>query len=243
MPGMRLAVLSDVHSNLEALDAVLADASADRVVVLGDLIGYNADPQAVVSRLIGVGATLLAGNHDLALTRRFDLDWFNAVAAEAIEWTRSRIDDEVYAALSSLDPIARLGDRVLVHGSVRDPAAEYLKDAGAAAASFDAEAFSLGFYGHTHVPYVFSRSNGAVSVRGALAHDGDSLTLDPALRYLINPGSVGQPRDHDPRASYVIVEDERVSWHRVSYDVETAQRKVLDAGLPPVLAERLAVGR
>jgi predicted phosphodiesterase len=240
---MRLAVLSDVHSNLEALDAVLAHASADRVAVLGDLIGYGADPQAVLDRLRGAGATLLAGNHDLALTERFDLDWFNDVAARAIEWTRDHVDGDAYAMLSSLEPILRDDGSVLVHGSVRDPAAEYLKDAGAAASSFAAEEFRIGFYGHTHVPFAYERDRDHAAVRGMALRDGDSLDLESGARYLLNPGSVGQPRDGDPRASYMIVEDGRATWHRVEYDVESAQRKIRDAGLPPMLADRLGAGR
>lgn len=241
MAGMRLAVLSDVHSNLEALDAVLRNAAADRVVVLGDLVGYGADPAAVVERLRDASATLLAGNHDLAATGRFDLEWFNRVAAEALVWTVEHAGDAVLEELSRLSPVLRDGDRILVHGSVRDPAAEYLRDVAGATASFAAEQFTFGFYGHTHVPFFYEQDGGAV--QGRIPRDGDSLVLEAGTRYLMNPGSVGQPRDGDARASCLLVEDGVVTWQRVDYDVQAAQRKIRAAGLPEVLADRLSVGR
>ena len=238
---MRLAVLSDVHSNLEALNAVIDHAHADRIAVLGDLVGYGADPQAVVERLREADAVLLAGNHDMAVTNRFDLGWFNSVAAEAVEWTRRHLDAETYGVLSGLEPLLSEEGRVLVHGSVRDPAAEYLHDAAGAEASFGAAPFDVGFYGHTHVPFAYSHDGSAVCA--LMPREGESMSLDPGLRYLLNPGSVGQPRDGDARASYLIVEGEQATWLRVAYDVERAMEKIRDAGLPGVLADRLAVGR
>src|SRR5260221_473940 len=157
---MRTAFLSDVHANLEALDAVLSHARADRFVVLGDLIGYNADPNAVLGMLGDAGAFLLAGNHDLAATGRFDVGWFNEVAAAAIAWTRAELDRSVAARLTVLEPMAREGDNVFVHGSVRDPAAEYIRTPDLAAASFAAEEFDVGFFGHTHVPMAYVQGNG-----------------------------------------------------------------------------------
>lgn len=237
---MRLAVLSDVHSNLEALEAVLAHADADRVVVLGDLVGYGADPDAVVRRLLECGAFLIAGNHDLAVTERFDVAWFNVVAAEAVEWTRANIEPDIYRSLAALEPKARHDGRLLVHGSVRDPAAEYLRDAYAAAASFEADpSFEIGLYGHTHLPAAYAGSGGSVRRLDC----GEPIVLRGGERHLLNPGSVGQPRDGDPRASYLSLEDDVARWRRVPYDIAGAQGKIRAAGLPAILADRLDAGR
>jgi diadenosine tetraphosphatase ApaH/serine/threonine PP2A family protein phosphatase len=242
MAGMRTAILSDVHSNLEALEAVLDDAQCERVLVLGDLVGYNADPQAVLDLLQTSGTLLIAGNHDLAATGRFNIDWFNPVAATALLWTVDNLDAAALDRLLVLEPLGRDGSRLLVHGSVRDPAAEYLLDADAAAASFGTADFDVGFFGHTHVPAAFELDGGRV--RGlALSGDGDALSLKRASRYLLNPGSVGQPRDADPRAAYLIADGERIEWRRVAYDVARTQKKIRSAGLPDVLAARLEMGR
>jgi len=238
---MRIAVLSDVHANLEALDAVLADASADRVLVLGDLVGYNADPDAVIERLRAESATLIAGNHDLAATQRFDVSWFNEVAAEAIRWTRDVASRQTMSTLAALQPSATDGEQMLVHGSVVDPAAEYLRNAIQARASFDAASFDVAFYGHTHVPAAFAKEGSAVTELPA--GEGQSVALRDGLRFMLNPGSVGQPRDGDPRASYLLVDDGVARWRRVAYDVAATQRKIRKARLPDVLADRLTIGR
>ena len=238
---MRIAVLSDVHANLEALEAVLDDAEADRVLVLGDLVGYNADPDAVIRRLRDDDATLIAGNHDLAATERFDVSWFNEVAAEAIRWTRDVASAQTMSELASLEPAAEDGPNLLVHGSVVDPAAEYLRNALQARASFEAASFDVAFYGHTHVPAAFAEEGGLVAELPA--GEGLSVDLRDGVRLLLNPGSVGQPRDGDPRASYLVVDDGVARWHRVAYDVGATQRKIRRAGLPEVLADRLTLGR
>ncbi|MCA1832450.1 MAG: metallophosphoesterase [Actinomycetota bacterium] len=239
---MKTAVLSDVHANLEALDAVLDEADCDAVIVLGDIIGYNADPQAVIDRLTGMQARCIAGNHDLALTGRFNVDWFNDVAADAIRWTAGQVDDSAFETLGRLEPVERTGSQVLVHGSVRDPAAEYLRNAAAAAVSFSAADFSVAFFGHTHIPAAYAREDERVREL-FLSPEGETLELRADVRYLLNPGSVGQPRDGDPRASYLILDGDRVQWRRVPYDVAETQRKIRATDLPPVLADRLSVGR
>lgn len=245
---MRIAVLSDVHSNLEALDAVLERVraeDAEETWVLGDIVGYGADPQAVVDRLREHGARLLAGNHDLAAVGRFDARWFNKVAAEAIRWTADVLDEEARALLETLQPREGSdGDPVLVHGSVVDPVTEYVTNERVAAASFEADGFGLCFFGHTHLPAVFARRGGGV-VESASLEDGQRFTLDEGVRHMVNPGSVGQPRDGDPRASWLLYDGDArtVVVHRVEYAIEGAQAKIRDAGLPGVLADRLAVGR
>ena len=244
---MRIAVLSDVHSNLEALDAVLAsvdDAGPDEMWVLGDIVGYGADPAAVVEQLRARGARLLAGNHDLAAVDRFDARWFNSVAALAIRWTAEAMNDEALAVLRRLEPrVGGDGSPLLVHGSVVDPVAEYVTNERTAVASFEAEPFKLCFFGHTHLPMIFSNTQGRVD-QDTLT-DGDVVSLTPGARYMVNPGSVGQPRDRDPRASWLLYDADAVTVrvNRVGYDIARAQEKIRAAGLPEVLADRLAVGR
>ena len=245
---MRIAILSDVHSNLEALDAVLAraaEAGASSTLVLGDIVGYNADPREVVERLVSLpNVTLLAGNHDLAATDRFDVTWFNSVAAAAIRWTAQALGPDALQVLRGLVPRVETAEALLVHGSVRDPAAEYVVNAADAQASFDAEEFSLCFFGHTHLPASFV-ADGSGNIVGRPLSDGETVSLEPGSRVMLNPGSVGQPRDSDPRASFMIYDTDEASAvvHRVAYDLATTQLKIRAVGLPDVLADRLAVGR
>src|SRR5919106_1785234 len=191
---MRIAVLSDIHSNLEALDAVLAaadDAGCERVIALGDIVGYGADPDAVIARLADRDAIAIAGNHDLAATGAFDVSWFNEVAAAAITWTTQTIARETKSYLDALSPRRDTSSALLVHGSVRDPIAEYLLAVPDAAASFALDAFPLAFFGHTHLPTVFrAREDGTVS--GWVLDENADLTFAPGERYMVNPGSVGQ---------------------------------------------------
>ena len=246
---MRIAILSDIHSNLEALDAVLRrarDAGATATFVLGDIVGYGADPDAVVARLAEQPtSTLIAGNHDLAATGRFDTEWFNPVAAEAIRWTEAEMDASTQTFLAGLEPRGDSAEGLLVHGSVVDPAAEYVANVEAARESFAAGAFERCFFGHTHLPTLFVDEDGRID--GYALHDGAPVTLarNGASRFMVNPGSVGQPRDGDPRASMMIYDsgDRTAVVHRVPYDIEGAASKIRRAGLPAVLADRLAVGR
>jgi len=246
---VRIAVISDIHSNLEALDAVLdraADEGAETTYVLGDIVGYGADPDAVVARLAEQpSAVCIAGNHDLAATGRFDTAWFNSIATDAIVWTSSVMSDATRAFLSGLEPRGDAPEGLLVHGSVVDPAAEYVMNVGSARASFGAGDFVRCFFGHTHLPTLFVNEGGRID--GRALRDGDPVSLEAngSKRFMINPGSVGQPRDADPRASMMIVDTERVSAvvHRVPYAIETAAGKIRDAGLPSMLADRLALGR
>lgn len=245
----RIAVLSDIHSNLEALEAVLAEvrAEAAHVYVCGDLVGYGADPEAVLERVSGLPLLgMVAGNHDLAAVGRFPVGWFNPLAAAAIRWTAERLTPEARETLRGLEPLERARDALLVHGSVVAPAEEYLlpNDAPAAGRSFEREGFRLCFFGHTHVPTVFERGDGG-RVVARWVEGEPRVELREDRRYLLNPGSVGQPRDGDPRAAFLLFDTEArtVEWRRVPYDVATAQRKILAAGLPAPLADRLGEGR
>lgn len=244
MLAVRVAVLSDVHSNLEALDAVLAVADeqgCERLLVLGDVVGYGADPDAVIARLAERNAIAIAGNHDLAAIGRFDATWFNEVAAAAIAWTAGTMNAESRAFLESLEPRRDEPDALLVHGSVRDPAAEYLLTLPDAQASFDLAAFDVAFFGHTHLPTVF-RCDADGRTSGWVMAEGAETRLEPGARFMLNPGSVGQPRDRDRRAAFLVWEDGRVVGHRVEYPIEKAAAKINAAGLPRWLADRLSLG-
>lgn len=244
---MRIAVLSDIHANLTALDAVLADAGLiDAVWQLGDIVGYGPEPDAVVDRLREIGAIGVRGNHDAAACGGSEIEWFNPEARRAMEWTRAAITPKTVAWLAALPDRRAEGVCDLVHGSHREPLWEYVTSGAIARANLGVlEAGArIGLHGHTHMPVAFVEADGATGdlqlVRG---RPNASLELG-GRRALVNPGSVGQPRDGDPDASYLIWEpdDDRFTWRRVGYDVAGVQRAMREAGLPPSLAARLSVG-
>ncbi len=238
---MRIAVMSDIHSNIEALEAVLAHAATiDGVWCTGDIVGYGADPGAVIARLRSVDALCVAGNHDLVACGKMGVEEFNPVAAEAALWTAAALDDESRAWLSDLPLVVTDGDFTLVHGTLRRPAWEYLLDGLQAEAHFALQTTPYSIVGHTHVAMHCAESVVATLVD---ATDGEVLALGET-RLILNPGSVGQPRDGDPRAGYMLYDDAAgtVTWHRVEYDIAATQRKIIAAGLPKMLAERLWLG-
>lgn len=245
---MRLAVLSDLHANLEALDAVLERLGSERVdstYVLGDIVGYGADPDAVVERVTSIpDVVLISGNHDLAACGRFDTEWFNDKARAAIEWTSRTMDPSALDRLAALEPVLDTAEGLCVHGSVAEPATEYVVKDADARKSFEAGNFTRCFFGHTHLPTMFVREPDG-RVHGSVLRDGREVSIDGDARVMLNPGSVGQPRDGDPRASFMVVDTgtARAVVHRVEYDVARAQRKIRAAGLPDPLADRLARGR
>jgi predicted phosphodiesterase len=239
---MRVAVLSDIHSNLVALDAVLLHAGpVDAIWHLGDVVGYGPEPDAVVARLVERNATGVRGNHDAAAIGGREIDWFNADARAAAEWTRARIAEATRTWLTALPESLAVDDITLVHGSPRDPLREYITDRLTAAENLDALATRHGLHGHTHVPVAWV----AAPERVVLVHAHNELRLElEPHRTLLNPGSVGQPRDGDPRAAYLVLDLEArmVTWHRVAYDVAPVQAAIRAVGLPGRLADRLAVG-
>ena len=241
---MRIAVLSDIHANLPALDAVLAaiDGACDGLWVTGDIVGYGAEPDAVVDRLQEAEAIAVRGNHDHVAAGNPGAEWFNAAARAAVEWTATTIRDGTRGWLAELRPTRDQEGWRLVHGSPRDPLWEYIDGPLAAAENLGATDPDRVAFGHTHVPTAFVADAGRVIMMRVV--DGASLDLDERPT-LLNPGSVGQPRDGDPRASYMILDPaaNRVTWHRVPYDVATAAARIRAAGLPERLASRLAVGR
>jgi diadenosine tetraphosphatase ApaH/serine/threonine PP2A family protein phosphatase len=241
---VRYAILSDVHANLEALRAVLDDAAdrADAILCLGDTVGYGADPGPCVELMGERAVASVAGNHEWAVTGQMDLQWFNPYAREAAEWTHDRLDDECRAYLGALPLVAEVGDALLVHASPARPDEwDYILSADDGFAVLAHFATRLCFVGHSHVPGAWSiASSGRTHERGAV-----HLRLEQGRRYLVNVGSVGQPRDRDVRAAYAIwdVEARAVEIRRVGYDVETARRKIVAAGLPSMLGDRLRAGR
>jgi diadenosine tetraphosphatase ApaH/serine/threonine PP2A family protein phosphatase len=246
---VRYLILSDLHSNWEALESVVREArgSYDQALCLGDLIGYGADPNAVVNWVRANCAQTVRGNHDRACTGPEVLDWFNPVARAAVLWTELALTAENRAWVQGLPkgPLALDGFE-LAHGSTADEDA-YVFTADEALEAFSYLESRLVFFGHTHVQggYVWNRERVEI-VTAPLAHmKRKEMKIEAECAYLVNPGSVGQPRDGDPRAAFAIYDSDSgvVSYRRTVYDVDGAQRKIRDAGLPAILADRLAVGR
>jgi diadenosine tetraphosphatase ApaH/serine/threonine PP2A family protein phosphatase len=240
---VRYAILSDIHGNLEALDAVLAHAAsrAGAVLVLGDVVGYGADPQSCLERVAERAHAAVAGNHEHGVAGLLDLGWFNDRARAAVEWTRGQLDPDHLAWLRSQPLVRELDDATLVHASPDQPAEwDYLVTAEDGYGVFGAFATRVCFVGHSHRPGVWSvGSSGRAHQAGVR-----EIELEAGRRYLINVGSVGQPRDRDPRASYALWDPDGrcVTIERVPYDLFTARRKILSAGLPRFLADRLPIG-
>lgn len=235
-------MLSDVHGNLEALQAVLADAAplTDACVCLGDVVGYGADPVACVEILAERAVALVSGNHDYGVAGRTDPAWFNPYARAALTWTASRLPEDHRAWLGARPLVAEIDDATLVHASPRQPEEwDYLYTASDGWDAFAAFATRLCFVGHSHRPRVWSLGSSGPDWDPA---PGD-VVLEAGRRYVVNVGSVGQPRDRDPRAAYAIwdVGARQVSLRRVAYDIVEARRKILEAGLPRFLGDRLAV--
>jgi predicted phosphodiesterase len=239
---MRVAVLSDIHSNLTALDAVLAAAGpVDAIWHLGDVVGYGPDPNGVVRRLIEVGAVGVRGNHDAAAAGGSEIEWFNTDARRAMEWTRTVVSAPTVTWLRDLPERLTVEGCELVHGSLREPIWEYVTSVPVARANLAVLGSPIGLNGHTHIPIAFVEQDGRIDVVGP-GH-GSELELR-GRRALLNPGSVGQPRDGDPDASYAIFDpgEGRISWHRVAYDIGSVQAAMRSVGLPGGLAARLSVG-
>lgn len=247
---MRYLILSDLHSNWEALQAVLRDADSnfDRVICCGDLVGYGADPNPVVEWVRDHCHLVVRGNHDKACSGQEDLEWFNPVARAGAIWTSQNLSAENTAYVRELaQGPAFLDGLQFLHGSPWDED-DYVAGPEEAADAFGYLESRLAFFGHTHLQGGFVWNQARIEIIPPLSprQGRHRMEIDPSCGYLINPGSVGQPRDGDPRAAYAIYESDgrsAVSYHRVRYDVEAAQKKIYEAGLPPYLAERLSVGR
>jgi diadenosine tetraphosphatase ApaH/serine/threonine PP2A family protein phosphatase len=240
-------VVADIHSNLEAFESVIAEAEqrrpVDAVWAMGDIVGYGPDPAACIALLRRYNHLAVAGNHDRAVTGRMDTIDFNAYAATAARWTAGVLGEAERAYLDGLPETALEEDFTLVHGSLRDPLWEYVLSGDAASHHLDLQTTPYSFIGHSHLQLVFVEP-GEGRARGTLMGNGDTLKLG-GERCVANPGGLGQPRDGDPRSAYAILDtdERRLSFHRVEYDIARTQKKMLAAGLPEYLIERLSRGR
>ena len=241
-------MISDIHSNRHALETVLEAVDAtgvDQVWCLGDLVGYGAEPDACTTLIRERSSVCLVGNHDLAVLGALDISTFSDAAAAAVEWTRENVSAKTLEFLASLDPAASQAGVGLFHASPRDPIWEYVLSSDQAEAGFEAQEERVGMIGHSHIALYFLRAPGARGYpQGAQATDATELEIGEG-DWLLNPGSVGQPRDGDPRAAWLELDTEAwvARYHRVEYDVEGAAAAIVAAGLPGLLAERLEVGR
>lgn len=245
---MRVLVLSDIHANLHALEAVL-QAEGDRydeLWCLGDTVGYGARPNECVDRVRELSTVVLAGNHDLAVLGKVNVERFGGDAGRAARWTREVLGREQEAWLDTLEPQAHVGRVALAHASPRDPIWEYVIDGpGAAIALSNEPDAKVVLVGHTHVP-MSARSLGD-RVTGGHAPAGREEILAEDIRLLANPGSVGQPRDGDSRASYLVLdiddgEPVRVEFRRTEYDAALTAKEIVEAGLPAQFGDRLLFG-
>ena len=241
---MRIAVIADIHSNLEALEAVLdalSRARIDRYVCVGDVVGYGADPKACIDRVRDLCEVVVAGNHDWAVANRLSMEFFNAYARHAIHWTRDQIQPDDTRWLHDLPLQADVdGLFALVHATLHNPAAfDYLLTSYDAHLSMAVLERPLCFVGHSHIPITFTERDGLGFTFA------DTIDLTKVKKAIVNPGSVGQPRDENRDAGYAVYDTvkRKVTLHRVPYDVAGAADKITKAGLPQVLADRLHVGK
>jgi len=240
---MRTLVLSDIHGNKEALDAVIADAGVvDQIWCLGDIVGYGPEPAACLAWVRAHCDIVLSGNHDYAAFEPSVVRDFNPNAARAADWTRAQLSPEEVAYLRSLPSLIEAAGVTLAHASPADPIWTYILSVIDARDAFSAFSGALCFVGHTHVAACYAEAEGEIERLPFVNDEPFSLA---GGRFIINPGSVGQPRDRDPRAAYLWYDDasESVVWKRVAYDIGSVQAKILAAGLPDRLASRLALGQ
>jgi predicted phosphodiesterase len=244
---LRVAVVTDIHSNRHAFEAVLGDldsAGAEEIWCLGDLVGYGAEPDACVELARERAAICLAGNHDLAVTGALGIDEFSHGAAISARWTREVIGERNLTFLEGLEPAGEEDGIGLYHASPRDPIWEYVLSARLAELCLDAAAQRVSLIGHSHIAVAFARGGPEDDAFVAPAGAGASADLAEG-EWLINPGSVGQPRDGDPRAAWLLLDTgaERAEWRRTEYDVAGAAAAIRAVGLPDSLAERLGYGQ
>ena len=240
---MKYAIIADIHANLEAFQTVLEDIKAQQcthIACLGDVVGYGANPKECLDIVRGMNIPVVKGNHDEMCSVEEDMEGFNPHAAEAVLWTRQQLTEEDKKWLRDLKYIRLVTSFTIVHATLDVPQRwGYVFDKLAAAASFTYQNTSVCFFGHTHVPVAFIRDT---VVRGGTY---SKFKVEPGRKYFVNVGAVGQPRDGNPKAAYVVydMKEATIELRRLDYDIATAQKKILDAGLPPRLAERLAFGK
>jgi predicted phosphodiesterase len=242
---MMYAIISDIHGNLEALHSALRyiesyQGKIDKVICLGDIVGYGADPGECIRVTRDLSDIILAGNHDFAVCEQTSIEDFNLYAKEAVLWSRDALNEKEINFLKSLPLKYEEKNIDFVHSSLHRPESwRYLINTSDTYIDFQLLEKKILFVGHTHVPVMFEDDGKKVK-----ASSPSELSLNSSNKYIINPGSVGQPRDRDPRASFAIYDSDReyVEIARIEYDIQKAQRKILDAGLPEILATRLGYG-
>ena len=242
---MRIAVVSDIHSNVVAFEAVLdAIGEIDQLWCLGDIVGYGPRPNECVARLAATRHLAVAGNHDHAAIGKIGVEDFNPFAALAAQWTSETLDGTSREYLAALPSVQNSGEFTLVHGSPRGPIWEYVLNASSARLSFDHFGGPFCLVGHTHVPMLFIRSRDGQVQSHRIDGDTSVSLKQPGCRFILNPGSVGQPRDDDPRAACLIIDTDSglASWRRVEYDIAETQQQMRRAKLPARLVERIAHG-
>lgn len=242
---MRYGIFSDVHSNLEALDAVFGAyqrEDIDKYLCAGDVVGYAANPKECIEKVKRFSSVTVAGNHDWASANRLSLDYFNPLAKEAIIWTENILDEKERYYLEGLNLVFKNQDLTMVHGTLDEPGVfDYMTGEDTASRTFELMDTDICFVGHTHLPGVFVRlESGKI-----LYQEGSGIELGAGNKYIVNVGSVGQPRDGNPGPAYCIYDTKsmRVEVKRAGYDTQLARKKVIDAGLPEFFGSRLHTGR
>ena len=241
---MKYIVISDIHGNLEAIEAVVDTFSDDKsstIICAGDVVGYGANPNECIKIVRDISSVNVLGNHEAAVTGKADIGFFNEYAAEAVRWTIDNTAPEGIGYINSLSYTYSDGDISLSHGTLHLPEEFiYMVSAAAAMHTFEVLKTKVCFVGHSHIPGVFVLRKGSV-----FGVPPGRVRLDKDARYIINAGSVGQPRDNDNRACYCVYDTEKelVEFRRVEYDVKKARKRIIDAGLPEVLGDRLLYGR
>jgi len=240
---MKFAIIADIHANLDAFQVVLEDCKKQQVThyaCLGDVVGYNANPKECLDIVRAMNMPCVKGNHDEYCSSEEHLEGFNPAAAEAVNWTRKQLTEDDRQWLRELKYTRMVTNFTIVHATLDGPQRwGYVFDKLAAAASFTYQNTSVCFFGHTHVPVAFMKDS---MVRGGTY---SKFKLEPGKKYFVNVGAVGQPRDNNPKAAYVVYDtlEATIELRRLDYDIAAAQKKILAAGLPERLAERLAYGR
>lgn len=243
---MKIGVISDIHGNAEALQVVLNELKdVDRIVCLGDIVGYGADPEYCIEKIKEMEISCVKGNHEGAVTGELDLNYFNEDARRAVQWTKKQLKKRDLHYLSRLNRKITLYQNVLgVHGSPRQPLCEYILDKQTAEEIFESFDFQIYFIGHSHIAGYFSFYRKNEVLQYFSASDGADIFIRRDHSYIINCGSVGQPRDRNPQSSFVVFDTENfiVNIKRISYPVHKTQEKINKANLPQFLAERLPLG-
>ena len=242
---MRYGIFSDIHSNLEALEAVIAaykKESIDTYLCVGDIVGYASNPNECSSSISSLAQNSVAGNHDWASLGLLPTDYFNPAAAEAVSWTRARLNESSISLLKALPLVYKNEDLTLVHGTVKEPREfDYLTECSISEETFGLLENNICFVGHTHIPLIFIQDASGCFRRSV----SFKVRVERGNKYIVNVGSVGQPRDGNPQAAYCIYDTESrdVTVKRAEYDAGSARNKIISSGLPPFLGERLLAGR